>query len=59
MTVENEVPCVVVKHDEEDFEPIDCKELMKEQQLDVYCQSLLQRMEKIESEYSVDDRGLC
>ena len=56
--LENEVHCVVVKHDEEDFEPIDCEELMKEQQLDVYCQSLLQRMEKIESEYSVDDRGL-
>jgi hypothetical protein len=56
--LENDVPCVLVKHEEEDFEPIDCEQLMKEQQSDDYCQSILQMMVEIETEYSVDDRGL-
>jgi hypothetical protein len=47
-----------VKHFEEAFEPIDCEELIKEKSFDAYCQSLLQRMEQTESEYSVGDRGL-
>ena len=56
--LENDVPCVVVKQDEEDFEPIDCEQLMNDQLPDDYCQSLLQLMMERETEYSVDDRGL-
>jgi Integrase zinc binding domain len=60
MTVkkENGVPCVIVKHFEEGFEPIDCEELINEKSFDAYCQSILQRMEQTESEFSIDDRGL-
>jgi hypothetical protein len=55
--LENDVPCVVVRQDEDNFEPIDCEELLQEQQSYEYCQSVLKKNLEQETGYSPDDRG--